>query len=82
MKLRSDNMLTASVVENDFVQSVRIPEELKTKHKKFIIKKIGEGYLLYPENDPWLPLKISIGQITQDFMTNREQPSWSDISQY
>ncbi len=71
--------MTAAVIQNKNYQAIRIPNDLKTERKEFLIKKVGEGYLLSPIDDPWFPLRLSIGQMPEDFMMEREQPTWDDV---
>ena len=72
-------MMTASVIQNGDYQAIRIPTEMQTERKDFLIRKVGEGYLLSPIDDPWFPLRLSMGQMPEDFMADREQPSWDDV---
>ena len=72
-------MTTTKVFQNGNSQAVRIPSELRTDRSEFIIRKIGEVYIIYPVDDPWLPLRQTIGTFSEDFMTERDQPSWNDI---
>ncbi|MBR3458634.1 MAG: hypothetical protein IKH16_10870 [Selenomonadaceae bacterium] len=72
-------MMTASVIQNGDYQAIRIPTEMQTERKEFLIRKVGEGYLLSPIDDPWFPLRLSMGQMPEDFMADREQPSWDDV---
>ena len=72
-------MTTAKVFRSGNSQAVRIPKEFHTECREFLIRKVGEGYLLCPVDDPWLPLRLSIGQMPDDFMSDREQPSWKDV---
>ena len=72
-------MTTTKVFQNGNSQAIRIPSEMRTDRKEFIIRKIGEGFIIYPVNDPWFPVKQVIGTFPDDFMNDREQPSLSDI---
>ena len=72
-------MLTAKVFKSGNSQAIRIPKEVQTDQKEFLIRKVGEGYLLCPVDDPWFPLRLCIGQMPDDFMNDREQPSWDDV---
>lgn len=72
-------MLTAKVFQSGNSQAIRIPKEAQTDQKEFYIRKLGDGFVLYPTDDPWFPLRHSIGMIPDDFMTEREQPSWADV---
>lgn len=55
-------------------QIILIPEELHTDAEEFYIRRIGEAYILYPADDPWYPLRSTIGTFPQDFLEDREQP--------
>ena len=72
-------MLKAKVFQSGNSQAIRIPKEVQTSQKEFIIRKIGEGYLLFPADDPHFPLRVSIGRIPDDFMEDRMQPSLSEL---
>ena len=72
-------MIQTRVFQNGNSQAIRIPKEVQTDRKEFLIRKVGDGYLLCPVDDPWFPLRLSIGQMPDDFMNDREQPSWDDV---
>lgn len=72
-------MPIAKVFQSGNSQAIRIPKETQTAQKAFSIHKIGDGYILSPLNDPWFPLKHSIGKIPSDFMNDRNQPTWQQL---
>ena len=72
-------MMTAKVFQSGNSQAIRIPKEVQTDRQEFIIRKVGEGYILCPVDDPWFPLRLSIGQMPADFMDDREQPTMADL---
>ncbi len=72
-------MLKAKVFQSGNSQAIRIPKEVQTDQKEFAIRKMGKGYILFPADDPWYPLRFSIGQMPEDFMEDREQPEWKDV---
>lgn len=72
-------MNTVRVFQSGNSQAIRIPKEMQTNQEEFHIRKVGEGYILCPVNDPWFPLRFCIGQMPEEFMTDREQPAWEDI---
>jgi len=74
-------MMTTTVINSGAEQTINIPPEMRTECKKFFIKKIGNGYILSPEDDPWFPLRLSIGQMPDDFMEDRKQPIWEDVTE-
>ena len=45
-----------------------------------IIKKIGETYIAYPVDDPWLPLRQVIGTFPEEYMLDRDQPVWEEVT--
>ena len=73
-------MTTAKVFQSGNSQAIRIPKEVQTDRKEFLIRKMGEGFILCPVDDPWFPLRLSIGQMPEGFMADREQPSWDEMS--
>ena len=68
-------MQTAKVFQSGNSQAIRIPKELQTNMKEFNIQKIGAGYILFPKDDPWFPLRNSIGTLPDDFLEDRGQPA-------
>lgn len=69
-------MYTARVFKSGNSQAIRIPKEIQTKRSEFEIRPLGEGFVLFPKDDPWFPLRESIGTLPDDF--ERDQPSCSD----
>lgn len=74
-------MAKTKVFRNGNSQAIRIPSEMQTDRKDFIIKQIGETYVAYPVDDPWLPLKQSIGRFSYQYMMEREQPTWGEVAE-
>ncbi len=74
-------MTTAKVFRSGNSQAIRIPKEVQTDRREFLIQKMGEGYVLCPVDDPWFPLRLSIGQMPGDFMADRGQPAWDEIGE-
>ena len=72
-------MLTAKVFKSGNSQAIRIPKEVQPDLPEYAIRKVGSGYILFPADDPWFPLRFSIGQMPDDFMSDREQPSWDEV---
>ena len=72
-------MLITKVFKSGNSPAVRIPKEVSTDKKEFYISRIGEGYIIYPADDPWLPLRETMGTFPQNFMEEREQPSCVDL---
>ena len=72
--------LTTRVFQNGNSQALRIPQDLRTDKKEFFIRKIGDTFIAYPTDDPWAPAREVIGTFPEDFMSDREQPSWDDVA--
>ena len=71
--------LTTRVFQNGNSQALRIPQDLRTEKKEFFIRKIGDVFIAYPTDDPWAPLREVIGTFPEDFMPDRDQPSWNEV---
>ena len=72
-------MLTAKVFKSGNSQAIRIPKELQTTEKEFMIRKSGNCYFLLPVDDPWALLRQSIGQVDEDISFQRDQPMLNDL---
>ena len=75
------DMSTAKVFKNGNSQAIRIPKEMQTKEKEFIIQKSGECYFLLPKNDPWALLRQCFSMECEDLSFERNQPSISDLEE-
>ena len=71
-------MTTTRIFQNGNSQALRIPQEMRTSIKDYIIRKIGETFIAYPANDPWAPTRELIGSFPDDFMDDRLQPTIND----
>lgn len=68
-------MITAQVIYQGSIQSVRLPEELRIEGTEVFVKRIGRSLLLIPKTvDPWDMLRKSLDEFTADYMEGREQP--------
>ncbi len=72
-------MLKAKVFQSGNSQAIRIPKEMQTNQKEFIIKRYGNCYYLIPEDDPQALLRESIGSMDKDTPFERDQPMLTDI---
>lgn len=77
---RRCTMTTTKVFKNGNSQAIRIPQNMRTDQKDFFIQKIGEIFIAYPTDDPWACTRQAIGAFPDDFMNDREQPSWKEVS--
>ena len=76
---RSFDMVSTRVFQNGNSQAIRIPQELRTEKKEYLIQKIGDTFIAYPADDPWAPVRQVIGTFPADFMDDRDQPSILDL---
>ena len=72
-------MVSTRVFQNGNSQAIRIPQELRTEKKEYLIQKIGDTFIAYPADDPWAPVRQVIGTFPADFMDDRYQPSILDL---
>jgi antitoxin VapB len=72
-------MLTSKVFTSGNSQAIRLPKEYQVKDKELFIQKIGRTIILFPKKDPWESFEKSLGEFSDDFMSNgREQPEMQD----
>ena len=74
-------MATTKIFKNGNSQALRIPSEMHTDRRDYIIKRIGETYIAYPAEDPWHPLRQVIGTFPEDYMLDRDQPAWGMVAE-
>ena len=74
-------MTITKVFKNGNSQAIRIPQEMRTTNKEFYIAKVGNAYIAFPADDPWMPTRQAIGAFSEDFMNDRQQPSWNAVSE-
>jgi antitoxin VapB len=68
-------MKTAKLFKNGQSQAVRLPKEFRFQGKSMVfVKRVGNAIVLIPVNGSWQPLFDSLGQFTDDFMSERRQP--------
>ncbi len=72
-------MLTAKVFQSGNSQAIRIPKEMQTDEKEFIIRKMDNCYFLIPSDDPWALLRQSFESTSEDMSFDREQPILNDL---
>lgn len=80
LERRCIRMITTCVFQNGNSQALRIPQEMRTDKKDFFIRKIGDTFIAYPTDDPWAPVRQVIGTFPTDFMSDRNQPAWEDVT--
>ena len=74
-------MAMTKVFKNGNSQAIRIPGEMQTDKKDFIIRRIGDTYIAYPADDKWAPVRQTAGTFPQEYMLEREQPLWGEVAE-
>ena len=59
-------------------QAVLLPKEFRFPGKEVFIKRQGNAVVLIPEEKSWVTLIESTMNFTDDFMTDRNQPTMQD----
>jgi antitoxin VapB len=67
-------MKTARLFNNGRSQAVRLPKEFRFDGNDVYVKKIDNIVMLFPIEDPWVPLINSLDKFSDDFMAIRNQP--------
>lgn len=71
-------MKTAKLFKNGESQAVRLPKEFRFEGDEVLIKRAGNAVVLLPKKKSWDALVDSLGQFTNDFMEDRDQPTKHD----
>lgn len=66
-------MDTAKLFKNGRSQAVRLPKEYRFPGNQVILKKVGKGVLLMPEEGVWDSLIESVSLFSDDFLEERVQ---------
>ena len=68
-------MQTARLFRNGRSQAVRLPKEFRFDGDRVFVKRVGNAVVLVPYERPWQSLFDSLGQFSDDYMQDREQPA-------
>jgi antitoxin VapB len=68
------NMDTAKIFQTGRSQAVRLPKAYRFDAKEVVIKRVGEGVLLMPIEDPWATLETALNSFEPGFKIERVQP--------
>jgi antitoxin VapB len=69
---------TAKLFMSGRSQAVRLPKEYRFDGEEVFVKKVGEAVVLLPREDSWRTLYESVEDFSEDFMTERDQPTTED----
>ena len=68
-------MKTARLFNNGRSQAVRLPMVFRFEGNDVYVKKLDNIVMLFPKEDPLIPLINSLDKLTDDFMAERNQPA-------
>jgi len=71
-------MKQAKLFMNGQSQAVRLPKEFRMPGNAVHIKRLGNGIILLPIDNPWANLISSLSHFSDDFMEDRNQPELQD----
>ena len=65
---------TAKLFMNGASQAVRLPKDFRFEGDEVCIKHVGSAVVLFQPGQAWGLLREAVGQVTDDFLTDRQQP--------
>ena len=65
---------TAKLFWNGRSQAVRLPREIRFPGNEVRIRRLGTAVILEPVDQDWAWLDAIQGTLTEDFLTDRQQP--------
>jgi len=72
---RTPQIKKAKLFKNGSSQAVRLPKEFRFDGDEVYVKRVGNGVLLLPGDDPWQIMWDSLSKFSDDiFSEGREQP--------
>jgi antitoxin VapB len=72
---------TAKLFRKGRGQGVWLPHEFRFDGDHVFLKRVGNGVLILPSKKRWNTLVHSLGQFSEDFMAERDQPEQQDHSE-
>lgn len=67
-------METARLFASGRSQAVRLPKAYRFQGVEVAVKRLGNGVLLLPVDDPWNMLEAALDEFEPGFRLEREQP--------
>jgi antitoxin VapB len=68
-------MERAKLFQSGRSQAVRLPKEFRFTGVEVYVKRVGKAVVLLPVDDAWDSLAQSLDLFSDDYMSEREQPS-------
>lgn len=56
-------------------QAVRLPEALRFEGTEVVVKRFGNGVVLLPVQDSYVPMQEAVAEVEPGFCLQREQPA-------
>ena len=67
-------MKVAKIFKNGRSQAIRLPKEYRFDASEVYVHKIDNVVILFPKEDAWASFVESLGEFSNDFMDERNQP--------
>lgn len=68
-------MERAKLFQSGRSQAVRLPKEFRFNGTEVYVKRVGKAVVLLPMDDAWDSLAQSLDLFSDDYMSERDQPS-------
>lgn len=68
-------MQSAKIFINGRSQAVRLPKEYRFNDSDVYVKKVGDIVMLIPKDSAWTSLEASLSAFSDDYMSERNQPT-------
>ena len=65
---------TAKVFKYRGGQAIRLPKDIRSDCDEVCIEQVGSCVMIFEKGKAWNLTKEALGQVTEDFMADREQP--------
>lgn len=75
-------MKRSKIFKNGQSQAIRLPKELQFEGSEVFAQRVGNGVLLLPVNNPWDLFKRSLNEFSDDFMKEREVPTYDTREEF
>ncbi len=67
-------METAKLFMTGNSQTVRLPDNCRFPGEEVVVKRLGNGVVLLPKEDPWQIMFDALGEFPEDLQLERDQP--------
>jgi antitoxin VapB len=67
-------MDTAKIFQTGRSQAVRLPKAYRFNTNEVVIRRVGDGVLLMPVENPWQMIEAALSSFEPGFKLDRQQP--------